>query len=249
MDVSDELKVSDSQEQEGATFRGVDCIVDEQISGFSAEVEGLLRAKRVYYIPHSSAQTPRNPQQFPIVPFSEYVSHFNTPFPVHGYVEAFRDSVSAFLGPQKNSQDSTTLVSSSAPEVLLVASPKEDRQQHLHDNQIINGSAQAEQSTGLCESLESHQGETSNASVSSQVITDAGENMADMREANDDTVTTVEPAPTAISNLINQLQPEVISNLLKIMRDVQKNTVHFYIHCLDEESDVCWEIKVQHVMS
>lgn len=273
MDGSNKLNVSASQEQKGTRFSGVDCIVNEQISGFSTEVEDLLRGKRVQYTPYSSSQTSRNPPQIPMVPFSEYVSHFNTPIPVHSYINLLRDGVSAFLDPRKNRQDSMALVSSSAPDVLAVSSspainapahspssvaaatpaftfnspsPKEDHQHQLHGTQMINGLTQPEQSTGMCERLESHHGETSNASISSQVISDAGESVANSRETESDMATSVEPAPAAISNLINQLQPEVISNLVKIMRDVQKNTVHFYIHCVDEESDVCWEIKVHH---
>lgn len=278
VDVPAEPKVSTSQEQKGTPFSGVDCIVDEQISGFSAEVEGLLREERVYYVPYSSSPLSRNPPQTPMAPFSEYVSHFNTPFPVHSYINSFRDRVSAVLAPQKTRQDSTTLVSSSAPEVLPVSSsslssplvnapahspspvaavkpaftfsppaPKEDHLQHLHAVQMINGLTQADTGTAMMrERLESHQGEISNASMSSQVISDAGESMANSRVASNDTTTSIEPAPAAISNLINQLQPEMINNLVKIMRDVQKNTVHFYIHCVDEDSDVCWEIKVGH---
>ncbi|XP_039629030.1 protein TASOR isoform X1 [Polypterus senegalus] len=49
-------------------------------------------------------------------------------------------------------------------------------------------------------------------------------------------------APASISNLISQLKPEVFSSLVKIIKDVQKNTVKFYIH-EREESTVCTEIK------
>ncbi|MGH0154766.1 UNVERIFIED_CONTAM: hypothetical protein FKN15_028012 [Acipenser sinensis] len=49
-------------------------------------------------------------------------------------------------------------------------------------------------------------------------------------------------APAAFSNLINQLKPEVFSSLVKIIKDVQKNTLKFYIHA-EEESTVCTEIK------
>ncbi|XP_045145839.1 protein TASOR isoform X5 [Echinops telfairi] len=50
-------------------------------------------------------------------------------------------------------------------------------------------------------------------------------------------------APPALSNFISQLEPEVFNSLVKIMKDVQKNTVKFYIH-EDEESVLCKEIKV-----
>ncbi|XP_060059060.1 protein TASOR isoform X2 [Erinaceus europaeus] len=46
----------------------------------------------------------------------------------------------------------------------------------------------------------------------------------------------------ALSNFISQLEPEVFNSLVKIMKDVQKNTVKFYIH-EEEESILCKEIK------
>ncbi|TSM44155.1 Protein TASOR [Bagarius yarrelli] len=255
MDVTDRLNVSDGQEQKDTQYRGVDGIVDEQIFGFSAEVEDLLREERVYYIPCSSSQTQRNPPQIPISPFSEYVSHFNTPFPVQSYVSSFRDTVRAFLDPRRQRRDSATLVSSSVTQVPPVSScpllnvpahspsaatlpkpaygynspiPNGDHQQ------VINGLMQAEHSTGVCERLESHQDNTSSCWRSS----DDGDGAARVAATNDNAARTA-----SISNFISQLKPEVINNLEKIIRDVQKNTVHFYIHCVDEESDVCWEIK------
>lgn len=47
----------------------------------------------------------------------------------------------------------------------------------------------------------------------------------------------------AFSDLISQLKPEVFNSLVKIIKDVQKNTVKFYIH-EEEESVLCKEIKV-----
>uniref|UniRef100_A0A8C3YQ68 Transcription activation suppressor n=1 Tax=Catagonus wagneri TaxID=51154 RepID=A0A8C3YQ68_9CETA len=49
-------------------------------------------------------------------------------------------------------------------------------------------------------------------------------------------------AQPALSNFISQLEPEVFNSLVKIMKDVQKNTVKFYIH-EEEESMLCKEIK------
>nr|XP_044610823.1 protein TASOR isoform X6 [Equus asinus] len=49
-------------------------------------------------------------------------------------------------------------------------------------------------------------------------------------------------AQPALSNFISQLEPEVFNSLVKIMKDVQKNTVKFYIH-EEEESVLCKEIK------
>ncbi|KAI4881039.1 hypothetical protein NFI96_027968 [Prochilodus magdalenae] len=315
--LTDELKVSHSQEQRGTPLSGVDCIVDEQISGFSTEVEDLLREERVYYIPYSSSQAHRNPPQTPVAPFSEYVSHFNTPLPVHSYIDSFRDSISAFIDPQQSRWDDMhthavlpSSVSYSTPEVVLsdlsvsssphihtpLQSPstkptlvsnlsstssgshtlipssspvqskqeqarlphlevcKEVHQPPLQNRQRTNGQRQAEQGLVNLERqegrtlYESNQGEVSNGSVSSltveaqsRLVLGAGESMAHTRLTNEDVA--MPTAPATISSLISQLQPEVISNLVKIIQGVQKNTVHFYIHSADEESDVCWEIK------
>ncbi|KAI5093383.1 protein TASOR [Silurus meridionalis] len=254
---SDVPKDSDIREQKGSSFSDVDGIVGEQISGFSAEIEGLLREERVYYVSYSSSQTQRNPTQSVMAPFSEYVSHFNTPFPTHNYVNSFRESVSAFLD-QTNRRDSTALFPPSDPKVFFDSfSPSINAQSHspiaaavkpssdeehlqpLQDAQLINGSLQAEQGSVMRETLESPLDEASR--VSNQAFCDSEENTANCRASNTDS--SLEAAPAAISNVINQLQPEVFNNLMKIVRGVQKNVVHFYIHCVDEESDVCWEIK------
>ncbi|XP_060622063.2 protein TASOR isoform X2 [Anolis sagrei] len=47
---------------------------------------------------------------------------------------------------------------------------------------------------------------------------------------------------TAVVGLISQLKPEVFDSIVKIMQDVQKNTVKFYIH-EEHESTLCKEIK------
>ncbi|KAJ8016093.1 hypothetical protein DPEC_G00003570 [Dallia pectoralis] len=50
---------------------------------------------------------------------------------------------------------------------------------------------------------------------------------------------------SAAGLLLGQLKPEVFSSLVEIFKDVQKNTVKFYIHSADqeEEPEICVEIK------
>ncbi|XP_040215184.1 protein TASOR isoform X2 [Rana temporaria] len=48
---------------------------------------------------------------------------------------------------------------------------------------------------------------------------------------------------TTLANLINQMNPEVFSNLVKIFTHVNKNIVKFYIHPELEENSICQEIK------
>uniref|UniRef100_A0ABM5FJY2 Protein TASOR isoform X3 n=1 Tax=Pogona vitticeps TaxID=103695 RepID=A0ABM5FJY2_9SAUR len=47
---------------------------------------------------------------------------------------------------------------------------------------------------------------------------------------------------TAVVDLINQLKPEMFDSFIKIIEDVRKNTVKFYIH-EEQESALCKEIK------
>uniref|UniRef100_A0A4W4FAB1 Transcription activation suppressor a n=1 Tax=Electrophorus electricus TaxID=8005 RepID=A0A4W4FAB1_ELEEL len=77
--------------------------------------------------------------------------------------------------------------------------------------------------------------------IQSRLGLDVGESVSSARPAS--AGTPEEPASNAINSLLSQLQPEVFSNLVKIIEGVQKNTVHFYIHSVEEESDTCWEIK------
>ncbi|XP_071984558.1 protein TASOR isoform X2 [Engystomops pustulosus] len=48
---------------------------------------------------------------------------------------------------------------------------------------------------------------------------------------------------TAIKDLINQMNPEVFNNLVKIFSHVNKNIVKFYVHTEQEDSTICNEIK------
>lgn len=52
------------------------------------------------------------------------------------------------------------------------------------------------------------------------------------------------PPATILSSLISQLQPEVFSNLVEIIKDVKRNSVQFYIHASEPGDQVYEEIKV-----
>ncbi|XP_062842638.1 protein TASOR [Trichomycterus rosablanca] len=272
-------ELTESGKKDRMLFKCVDSIVDEQISGFSAKVEELLREERVSYEHYSSPTANKNPAQTPMVPFSEYVSHFNTPLPVHSYIDSFRDSVSAFIDPRRNSwgsvsssafsnvsaphQSSSTAnpsPTSSTPSIVprsgstlmeqqqqqqpeklgLVNQPAVEVMQRVHDQR------QHEQSSVIKDGREgrvphqTHRDQALNKSTTS-LAAEVRPQSTDGRASHESP--TVEAAPDAISSVISQLQPDVFDNLVKIMRDMQKNTVHFHIHCVDEKSDVCWEIK------
>ncbi|KAM9324448.1 protein TASOR [Gastrophryne carolinensis] len=53
----------------------------------------------------------------------------------------------------------------------------------------------------------------------------------------------VEAPHTGLAQLINQMNPDVFTNLVKIFTHVNKNIVNFYIHTEQEENEVSTEIK------
>lgn len=52
------------------------------------------------------------------------------------------------------------------------------------------------------------------------------------------------PPATALSSLISQLQPEVFSSLVEIIKDVKRNSLQFYLHSTDLGDQVHEDVKV-----
>ncbi|XP_039513117.1 protein TASOR isoform X1 [Pimephales promelas] len=270
---------------------GVDLIVDEQISGFSCEVEQLLRNSHIYYVSSLSALGSRGPLKTPVLPLSDYISNFHTPFPVTNYISSFQDSLKEFIDSQSASgaRSAQELVSSStsAPEVT---SNVPDTSSSIYPCASSPSTTTFESflrpcspSSALPDSLTPHhpgdvhepprtlwpqdsESQTQEAnSTSALAEMNGGPETTEMAHTHTDdvpmahvhtlpedvpmerahTLTEEIPMEHALSSIIHQLQPEVISNLVEILKGVQKNSVHFYIHSTneEEESDVCWEIK------
>ncbi|XP_050950543.1 protein TASOR isoform X6 [Labeo rohita] len=270
-----------------ASSSGFDHIVDELVSGFSTEVEQLLKAKRIYYVSCSSTQGSREPSQAPVVPLSNYVSNYNTPFPVSNYISSFHDSLMMFIDPQHSSRyhgaqedvsstssaaevpsnvpdtssnlnpcasssSNNTLESSQRPCSPSSALPDPMTQPQYHSGLP---DAEIQQAPHQMWALEQDQvtQKTQEANITQDCHEMNGSLVAETTGAVEgqtaQAATLAEDASmghahSAFSSIIDQLQPEVISNLVEIIKGVQKNAVYFYIHSTDEEeSDVCWEIK------
>lgn len=52
------------------------------------------------------------------------------------------------------------------------------------------------------------------------------------------------PPPEALSSLISQLQPEVFSNLVEIIKDVRRNSLQFYLHKTEPEDQFYEDVRV-----
>ncbi len=267
-----------------ALCSGFDHIVDELISGFSSEVKQLLRAKSIYYVSCSSTQGSREPTQTPVVPLSNYVSNYNTPFPFSNYISSFHDSLMMFIDPQHVSRNHTAqedvTSSSSAAEVpsnvpdtssnfnpctssassnafessLRPCSPSSALTDPMtHHSSLPNSDIQQPPHQMWALDQDSVTQKIQEVNIPHDLREMNGSLVAEtMRAVEGQTAVLTEDASmghtrSAISSIIDQLQPEVISNLVEIIKGVQKNVVYFYIHSTEEEeeeNDVCWEIKV-----
>ncbi|XP_057181536.1 protein TASOR isoform X2 [Triplophysa rosa] len=108
-----------------------------------------------------------------------------------------------------------------------------DRDAVTQDIPEVNTPPESSQASGL-RNLDSSSAPETTAAVEEQAVSTA------MKSED----VSIEHTHSAISSIIDRLQPEVISNLVEIIKGVQKNAVYFYLHSPDEEeSDVCWEIK------
>ncbi|XP_016112698.1 protein TASOR-like, partial [Sinocyclocheilus grahami] len=259
---------------DGSSF---DHIVDELVSGFSSEVEQLLRAKRIYFS-CSNTRGSREPLQTPAVPLSNYVSNYNTPFPISNYISSFHDSLMMFIDPQHVSryhraQDDVTSSSSAAEVPSDVPDTSSSFNPCASSSSTSKPSSTFESSLRPCSPSSAlpepmpppqHHSSLPDPDLQHQMWALEQDSVTQKtREANiphdemngslvAETTGAVEGQTdasmghthSAISSIIDQLQPEVISNLVEIIKGVQKNIVYFYIHSTDEEeSDVCWEIK------
>ncbi|XP_052445074.1 protein TASOR-like isoform X1 [Carassius gibelio] len=257
-----------------ADSSGLDHIVDELVSGFSSEVEQILKARRICYVASSSTQGSREPLQTPAVPLSNYVSNYNTPFPVSNYISNFHDSLMMFIDPQHvsrypraqehvTSSSSAAEVPSDVPDTsssfnpcastssnntlessLTPCSPSSalpaPKTQPQHHSSVPDPDLQQM----FASEQDSVTQKTQDTNVPQDLHEMNGSLVAETAGAVEGEDGQIGHAHSAISSIIDQLQPEVISNLVEIIKGVQKNIVYFYIHSTDEEeSDVCWEIK------
>ncbi len=259
-----------------ADASGFDHIVDELVSGFSSEVEQLLGAKQIFYVSCSSTQGSRELLQTPVVPLSKYVSNYNTPVPISNYISSFHDSLMVFIDPQHVSQcrEDVTSSSSAAEVPLNIPDTSSSFNPCASSNTFKSSPTPCSPSSALPDLMTQPPPHSSlpepdiqqTWALEQDSVPQKTQDANVPHEMNDslvaETTGAVEGHPavlaedgqmghthSAISSIIDQLQPEVISNLVKIIKGVQKNVVYFYIHSTDqEESDVCWEIKV-HVVA
>nr|XP_015203488.1 PREDICTED: protein TASOR isoform X2 [Lepisosteus oculatus] len=225
--------------------RDVDSILSEELTGFSTEVQDLLRRENIYY---SSRPAVSIPDQ--LLGFSNYICSYTSPVPVQSYVSTLREKMSDLI----DSKTDHVGLPPASPTRPLKLSP-----QHHPPESLPRPGAVKERQLSPLDAQECFRrtdldiaamhGDPSSGTATEERETltvdskDQVPLLGDASSTEDPAESAVlGPAPSSINNLISQLKPEVFSSLVKIIKDVQKNTVKFYIHS-EGESEICTEIK------
>ncbi|MBN3302078.1 TASOR protein, partial [Amia calva] len=218
--------------------QGVDGILHDEFSGFSTEVRDLLRQENIYYSPEMDISLPDKLT----TGLSHYVSSSTSPVQMQDYVSTLCEKMCYLIDSQKPSpvpapvpvpvSTPSSVSAAAAPSPAMVAPP-------ISPARLSSRSPQSQPPQNLPRLGTVKEVYLPNPNVQVSLKKTDVDSKA-MQEVTASYVAS--PAPASISNLISQLKPEVFSSLVKIIKDVQKNTVKFYIHS-EEESDVCTEIK------
>uniref|UniRef100_A0A3P8YVX9 DUF3715 domain-containing protein n=1 Tax=Esox lucius TaxID=8010 RepID=A0A3P8YVX9_ESOLU len=245
------------------TASRMDCILDQQFSNFSTELQILLLRESVHYSsPHPPFQNP--PRQSPLQPFSEYVSFYNSSPPMHAYVSSLRDRMGTVIDTQE--QWIPSMVAHNPP-------PGSAETRHHHDpttqynwNRPLGSEFQ---SYPNCHSPNPFgpgpDGSNSYGNVAGHVsrgkypphmgtvfesgaIAEALPPFTPIIDRLSGPMVESVPGsgqtpPEDISSLISQLKPELFTNLVEIIKDVRKNAVQFYIHTQDSDREFSHYIK------
>ncbi|XP_048873129.1 protein TASOR-like isoform X2 [Brienomyrus brachyistius] len=228
---------------------GVDCILSKEISSFYGEMQDILRGEHAHCSFKMQAWDPQNHHWQSATVFSEYVTHHTQSVPIDGYVSTLRERMrhliclSAFEGkasistpPRSSVHD--LILSRRSPTPLPVFSHDTtltSRQEcPLQESQLHNALPQQ----AIDKRVYPQPRVTQNICGSPSVT--GGVSHTSMATAASGLGVT--PCSRSINSVISQMRPEFFSSLMEIIRDVQKNTVKFYVHSLEENS-MCSEIK------
>ncbi|XP_009894033.1 PREDICTED: protein FAM208A [Charadrius vociferus] len=229
----------------------------EEYNLFARKIQEILQQKNIAYV--SGMSTPVFSARERIMRLSEYICLQASEISVQEYIETLSEKLNSVILSSSCIRHTPSIYSS--PESAEVVSnaalnPAPDTVPVCRDSDM------ALLSEPLCnnvvEDLDSNEQRLSslplvkeemdhvNAKMEDMLTSDQTSSSGDLMEPPEKTQKSPEnlniSTQPALSDFISQLKPEVFNSLVKIIKDVQKNTVKFYIH-EEEESILCKEIK------
>ncbi|XP_021264736.1 protein TASOR isoform X2 [Numida meleagris] len=235
----------------------VETIILEEYSLFVKKIQEILQEKNISYV--SGTFTPVVLGQERIMRFSEYVYLQTSEVSVQEYVETLSEKMNSVVlssscirhtPPIDCSPESAEVVRNAAlnppPNMLPICRDSDTTllTEPLCNNMVEDLDSIEQQSSSL--PVVKEEAERVNAKAEAVLASDHTSSSGNLMEPPEKTQKSPEniniSTQPALSDFISQLKPEVFNSLVEIIKDVQKNTVKFYIH-EEEESVLCKEIK------
>ncbi|XP_066473651.1 protein TASOR isoform X2 [Tiliqua scincoides] len=232
------------------TISGViEAVILKEYNLFTSKIQKILQQKNIMYV--SGLSRPVLSAQERILRLSEYICIQASEIPIQEYIERLSEKL-----------NNVALSSSCIPSALLTCSPRpvddavtdsalpvpsEEPIPAANDfdveqfpeplsNKIVGASSIIEQNSSAI-SVTGKEQSPAKANVEMKLTADPYVSIADSLPQPDKTLMSV-----VNMDVINQMKNEVYHSIVKIMKDVQKNRVKFYIH-EEQESALCKEIK------
>ncbi|NXN79579.1 TASOR protein, partial [Bombycilla garrulus] len=219
----------------------------EEYKLFARKIKEILQQKNIAYV--SGMSTPVLSTQERMMKLSEHICLQASDSSVQEYIEILNEKLNSVIlasscmkqaPPVHSSPEALEGVSSTAPSALATGRDSDMAlPEPLCNNPGEEPRAQEQPSASL--PLGKEKMDHGNAKPEDQTSSggDLLEPPGKVQKSPENINISTQPA---FSDLISQLKPELVNSLVKIMKDVRKNTVKFYIH-EEEESVLCREIK------
>ncbi|NXQ13195.1 TASOR protein, partial [Peucedramus taeniatus] len=224
----------------------------EEYELFARKIQEILQQKNIPYV--SDMSTPVLSAQERIMRLSEHICLQASEISVQEYIESLSEKLNSVILASSCMKQTPPVYSS--PEALEVVSgpapgPVPDTLAVRRDSDT------APFPEPLCndlgEELHSHEQPSASLPLGKEKMGHGNAKPEDKTSSGGDLMEPPEKTQKSpenlnistqphFSNFISQIKPEVFTRLVKIMEDVQKNTLKFYIH-EEEESVLCREIK------
>ncbi|CAI9555053.1 unnamed protein product [Staurois parvus] len=229
--------------------------VQEIYSSFSERLQEVLREKDISY---TAVAAPVLSSEERNVRLSDWLYAHTSGIPVQQYIDELRVKLDSVVNSYLSCPETGMPVN-----IGTEVKESIDSLHHGQQKNSLNDHAHHSKDTGhILEPLQSSElilnGSVEGKRQSSEQEVTLDENPVPLSELvphssqdaeiqNQEKMTPTTPditaSSTALAHLINQMNPEVFSNLVKIFTHVNKNIVKFYIHTEQEENSVCQEIK------
>ncbi|NXE88150.1 TASOR protein, partial [Menura novaehollandiae] len=224
----------------------------EEYNLFARKIQEILQQKNIAYV--SGTSTPVLSAQESIMKLSEYMCLQASEVSVQEYIETLSEKLNSVIlasscikqtPPVYSSPEASEVGSSSAPnpqpDTLAVCRDADTAllPEPLCGTQGQDGHSREQPSAGLALGKEKMDHVNAKPEDRTPSTGDPMEPPEKTQKSPENVHISTQPA---FSDFISQLKPEVFNSLVKIIKDVRKNTVKFYIH-EEEESVLCREIK------